>query len=39
MKLVRQILRSCYVSYLLSLLALIAFGPNDAPSPITSEKL
>ncbi|STC87823.1 Uncharacterised protein [Edwardsiella hoshinae] len=38
MKLFRQILRSCHVSYLLSLLALVAFGPNEAASPITPEK-
>ncbi|BET84374.1 hypothetical protein GBFDFA_09560 [Edwardsiella anguillarum] len=29
MKLFRQILRSCHVSYLVSLLALIAFGPTE----------
>lgn len=35
MKLFRRILRSCHVSYLLSLLALIAFGPAE---PTAREK-
>lgn len=30
MKLVRQILHSCHVSYLLAILSFIAFGPNES---------